>query len=338
MAFTTMNSVVKFVVVAALVCVATASIAEEFDAWAQKYGKTYSSESERQRRFEIFKENKAKIEKMNSLALSETYGLNPYADMTHEELTHRFTRRTLKSVMTGVQLNTEVAPAANLSALPKSFNWVSKGAVTSVKDQGDCGSCWAFGAVGTMEGQLFLKKGKLENLSEQNLVDCDHECQTYSGYKICDEGCDGGMEPNAFQYVIKNNGINTLKDYPYTAKEGKCKFDSAKAVKGFSSWNYVTVKKEDDLRQYLYENGPVSVGVHADEWFYYSGGVFNSACQTENDHAVLLTGWGETSDGTPYWIIKNSWGTDWGIKGYIHLIRNKNKCGILEMMSQIKMK
>jgi len=332
-----MNAFVKVFVVAALVCVATATIEDEFNEWAAKYGKTYATETERLYRLSVFKETKAKVEHLNSLALTESYGLNVFADRTPEELRRRVSSKPLKIVMKDVKMNTVVAPAANVSALPKSFNWEKKGAVTSVKDQGDCGSCWAFGSVGTMEGQLFLKKGKLENLSEQNLVDCDHECQLFSGEKICDEGCDGGMEPNAFQYVIKNNGINKLKDYKYTAVVGTCKYDSAKAVKGWKSWDYVTVKKEDDLRQYLYDNGPVSVGVHADEWFYYSGGIFNSACQTQNDHAVLLVGWGEDDKGTPYWIIKNSWGKDWGIDGYIHLIRGKNKCGILEMMSQIKM-
>jgi len=329
---------VKFVVFSALVCACTASIEEDFAAWAQQYGKTYETEEERLYRLSVFKENVAKIARLNAESISETYGLNAFSDRTHEELHKRFSARPLKTVFSGLKLDTIVAPEANVSALPKSFNWVSKGAVTSVKDQGDCGSCWAFGAVGTMEGQLFLKKGKLENLSEQNLVDCDHECQTYSGTKLCDDGCDGGMEPNAFQYVIKNNGINTLKDYPYHAKVEKCKFDSSKAVKGWGTWSYVTVKKEDDLRQYLYDHGPVSIGVHAEEWYFYSGGIFNKPCLTQNDHAVLLTGWGEDASGTPYWIIKNSWGESWGIKGYIHMIRGKNKCGMLEMMSQIHMK
>jgi len=325
-----------FLLVASVVCVATASLSDEFDAWAQKYGKTYADEAERAYRMNVFSANKAKIAMMNARGAKETYGLNSFADRTHAELTKSRTSKSLKVAMRRTNMPTVVAPAAR-KTLPDIFNWVEKGAVTSVKDQGDCGSCWSFGAVGTMEGQLFLKKGKLENLSEQNLVDCDHECQTYGGYKICDEGCDGGMEPNAFQYVIKNNGINLLKDYPYTAKVGKCAFNAKTAVGGFKSWAYVTVKHEDDLRQYLYDHGPVSIGVHADEWFYYSGGVFDSSCKTENDHAVLLTGWGEDSNGTPYWIIKNSWGTSWGIKGYIHLIRGKNKCGMLEMMSQIHM-
>jgi len=327
----------KWFIVAALVCVATASLSEEFDAWATKYGKTYATEAERAYRMNVFAETKAKIAMLNARKSSERYGLNAFADRTHEELTKSYTSKSLKAVMKGSDLPRIVAPHAKVNDLPTEFNWVDRGAVTSVKDQGNCGSCWAFGAVGTMEGQVFLNTGKLVDLSEQNLVDCDHECQYFSGVKECDLGCDGGEEANAFQYVIKNGGINLLKDYPYTAREGSCKYDASTAVKGFKNWTFVTVEQEDDLRQFLYDNGPVSVGVHADEWFYYSGGIFDSSCETHNDHAVLLTGWGE-ENGTPYWIIKNSWGEDWGIDGYIHLIRGKNKCGILELMSQIHMK
>jgi len=324
-----------FLLVAAVVCVATASLSDEFDAWAQKYGKTYADEAERAYRMNVFSANKAKIAMMNARGAKETYGLNSFADRTHAELTKSRTSKSLKVAMRRTNMPTVVAPAAR-KTLPDIFNWVEKGAVTSVKDQGDCGSCWSFGAVGTMEGQLFLKTGKLTNLSEQNLVDCDHVCQYFSGEKECDLGCDGGMEANAFQYVIDNGGINLLEDYPYTARDGTCKYDASKAVKGFNNWTFVIVEQEDDLRQYLYDNGPVSVGVHADEWFFYHKGIFDSSCERENDHAVLLTGWGE-ENGTPYWIIKNSWGDSWGMDGYIHLIRGKNKCGMLDLMTQIHM-
>jgi len=326
----------KFVVLAALVCLASASISEDFEAWMKKYNKHYGSLEEQMYRQRVFKDNVMRIEGMNSNSNGATYGINAFADRTMNELRRTRVSRSFSKMMKDVKMNHVVAPSANVDKLPKNFNWVDHGAVSGVRDQGDCGSCWAFGSVGTMEGQVFLKKGKLLELSEQNLVDCDHVCQTFPEWgKSCDEGCDGGMEPNAFQYVINNGGINLRSDYPYEGTEGKCRFDKSTAVGGFTNWTYVTVKKEDDLRQYLYDNGPVSVGVHADEWFYYSGGVFDSSCQQENDHAVLLTGWGETSSGTPYWIIKNSWGEDWGIDGYIHLVRGKNKCGILELMSQI---
>jgi len=318
------------------VCFAAASVSEEFEQWMTRYNKKYDTEKEKMYRMVVFESNLRHIAELNAANDGTKYSVNAFADRTHEELKKRYTARISPENAKKMKENRVVlAPAADVSKLPKKFSWVEKGAVTSVKDQADCGSCWAFGAVGTMEGQLYLSKGKLIDLSEQNLVDCDEECQDFPdwGY-ICDEGCDGGMEPNAFQWVIKNGGINTLEDYPYEGRDGKCRFNKTSAIGGFTNWTYVEVKHEDDLRQYLYDHGPVSVGVHADEWFYYSGGVFDSSCQTENDHAVLLVGWGEKND-TPYWIIKNSWGTDWGIDGYIHLIRGKNKCGILEMMSQI---
>lgn len=326
---------VKIALFAALVCVATASLATEFDAWAAKYHKTYATEAERNYRMNVYSQNKQRIHTMNRASSSARFALNAFADRTHEELVRTRVSKSFNASMSKVQMRHVHAPHAR-DDLPDSFNWLDKGAVTSVKDQGDCGSCFAFGACGTMEGQLFLSQGKLVDLSEQNIVDCDRECQMFSGYKLCDDGCDGGMEPNVFQYVIKNNGINTLEDYPYTAEVGDCQFNPSTAIKGWTDWVYVTVDNEDDLRQYLYDHGPISVGAHADEWFYYSGGVFDDYCQTQNDHAVLLTGWGE-DNGTPYWIIKNSWGEDWGLDGYIWLIRGKNKCGLLEMMSQIHM-
>jgi len=325
----------KIFILAALVCAACASLSDEFDIWSKKYGKTYASEAERDYRMKVFAENKEKIAKMNSENSDATFGLNVFADQTYDELVATRTSKTLRNVMEEVKKNVVVAPPAR-DDLPDYFDWNDKGAVTPVKDQGSCGSCFSFGALATLEGQLFIKQGKLVNLSEQNIVDCDHECQMFPSGKICDYGCDGGMEMNVYQYVIKNGGVDTYEDYPYTASEGYCKFDPSIAIGGFTNWTYVKVNQEDDLRQYLYDNGPVALGVHADEWFYYSGGVFSSYCGTQSDHAVLLTGWGD-DNGTPYWSIKNSWGLGWGIKGYIHLLRGKNMCGMLGSMSQGRM-
>jgi len=329
-----MRFALKCVAVAALLCLA-AAYNSDFEAWMKKYNKKYDSVEEKMYRYRVYQDNVKKITLMNSESTGARYAVNAFADRTAEELRRTRTSRSTFKKIEDLKLNRIVAPPAR-NDLPDSFNWVDRGAVTPVKDQGNCGSCYAFGAVGTMEGQLFLNKGTLYELSEQNIVDCDHVCQKIPGWgKCCDGGCDGGMEPNVFQYVIDNGGINLRSDYPYHASVGTSKYDASKAVgAGFKNWTIVSVNNEDDLRQYLYDNGPVSVGVHAEEWFYYSGGIFDSSCQTQNDHAVLLTGWGE-ENGTPYWIIKNSWGTDWGIDGYIHMIRGKNKCGILELMSQI---
>lgn len=338
------NVVVLFVVVG--VACATEEL---FAQWELDNGKVYGTDAERQYRRSVFEANLDRINRLNNRDSIDAahFSINSFADRTPEELAKFYLRPVSAATRTELfKTHPVIRPTASASALslPDAFNWVDQGAVTPVKNQASCGSCWAFGAVGNMEGQWFLhgKKdkgtGKLESLSEQNLVDCDKECMYFPQTKTteCDEGCSGGMEPNAFTHVIKSGGIMSEDGYPYKGRASTCKFDKTKVVAVFSNWSFVDITDEETaLREFLYTNGPVSIGVHADEWFYYSSGVFDSSCKLENDHAVLLTGWGQTESGIKFWIIKNSWGAGWGIKGYMHMIRGKNKCGMLEMMSTI---
>jgi len=326
-----------------LAVVASAS-EKAFNDWARVHGKSYTSEAERVFRLGVFEANLDRIARMNDRDSIDgaRFSATVFADRTPEELAKFYLRPVPAATRTELFKTNAVlhlGPSRIAATLPDNFDWAGQGAVTPVKNQASCGSCWAFGAVGNMEGQWFLhgEEGKLLSLSEQNLVDCDSECMYFPQTKTteCDEGCNGGMEPNAFTHVIKTGGIMSGTDYPYKGRASTCKFDKSKAVAHFSNWTFVDVTDEEVLREFLYSNGPVSIGAHADEWFYYSGGVFDSSCKTENDHAILLTGWGVTESGIKYWVIKNSWGTSWGIKGYMHLIRGKNKCGMLEMMSTI---
>jgi len=337
--FLTMNSAVKFVVFAAIICAATANLEEEFDAWAKKFGKTYESAAERNMRMKIFDQNKAKIAQLNAKSTSEVYGINAFADRTHEELTATYTSSLAGVNFKGLGMKVEhYVPRANVSHHPDNFDWSWVGLVSSVKDQGQCGSCWAFSACGVMEAQLYMKKSELIELSPQYLVDCDNDCIDFdeSNNKVCDNGCNGGLPAIAFQHVI-DNGISTLADYPYTAQDGTCDYDSSSLVTGWHHWNVVSFDSEEDIIDYLALYGPLSVLIHSEELFYYTGGVFNGDCETQYDHAVLLTGWGVTDDGTPYWIIKNSWGKSWGMDGYLHLIRGKNKCGFCTFITTIHM-
>lgn len=206
--------------------------------------------------------------------------------------------------------------------LPESIDWRSKGAVTPVKNQGFCGSCWAFSAVGAMEGQHFLKTKKLVSLSEQNLVDCSPK----------DTGCHGGNMDNAFEYVIKNNGIDTENGYPYEARDGKCRYVPTKVGATFSNYIHLPFGNEATLQEAVATSGPVAVGIDAgNELFHnYKEGIFDPDDCTRNlDHGVLVVGYG-TENGKDYWLVKNSWGHHWGIDGYIKMARNKNLCGIAD--------
>ncbi|KAJ8935491.1 hypothetical protein NQ314_012783 [Rhamnusium bicolor] len=208
----------------------------------------------------------------------------------------------------------------NLEA-PAEVNWVNKGVVTGVKNQGSCGSCWSFSATGALEGAYAVKHGSLISLSEQNLMDCS---TSYGN-----NACNGGLMEYAYKYV-HDYGIETEKDYPYTAKKGTCQYSSSKktAVK-VTGYSTVTKKNEASLATAV-ANQPVAVAVNAQKWQHYAGGIFDdSSCSQSIDHGVLAVGYA-TSGSTPYWLIKNSWGTSWGEKGYIRLVRNKNnQCGVV---------
>ena len=204
-----------------------------------------------------------------------------------------------------------------------------KGVVNEVKDQGSCGSCWAFSTIQAVESAYALKTGKLLSLSEQNLVDCATECN----------GCNGGLMDAALNYVINNQGgkFNTESDYPYkgSTRHKKCKFDSKKAVASVSKYINVVYGNEDDLQAKISQYGPAAIAIDASHYSFqlYSKGIYDEKrCSTSNlDHAVGCVGYG-SEKGKDYWIVRNSWGDSWGEKGYIRMIKGKNnKCGIASM-------
>ena len=206
--------------------------------------------------------------------------------------------------------------------VPSTVDWRDKGYVTEVKDQGSCGGCWAFGTTGALEGQHFRKTRKLVSLSEQNLIDCDS----------MNKGCEGGLPFLAFEYIKDNGGIDTEESYPYEGEDGTCRYSTASI--GANCTGYVRVERfnEDALVNATASVGPISVGIDANHYsmMHYSSGVYyEPACSEINlDHAVLVVGYG-TENGQDYWLVKNSWGTDWGENGYIKMARNrKNNCGI----------
>jgi len=288
-----------------------------FVQWMQTHGKSYSHD-EFQHRYAIFKNNQKFIDEHNTKGKTYTVAMNFLGDLTSEEYA-RFYLGTRATVNDAQVHEDSTAP-------PASWDWNTKGAVTPIKNQGQCGSCWSFSTTGSTEGCHEITTGSLASLSEQNLVDC-------SG-SYGNEGCNGGLMTQAMQYIIANGGIDTEASYPYTAEDGTCAYNAANSGATLTSFVNVQTGSESDL-QVKTQMGPTSVAIDASQssFQFYQSGVYNEpACSsTQLDHGVLSVGWGVSSS-TPYWEVKNSWGTGCGMNGYIWMSRNlNNQCGIATM-------
>jgi C1A family cysteine protease len=301
-----------------------------FEQWKLAHGKVYIGE-EHDHRFAVFQDNYNFIVNWNAdPTQTSTVGLNEFADLNTAEFS------ALKGCLNMKKPNTTqktVEVSEEISAPPASWNWNTQGAVTPIKNQGDCGSCWAFSTTGSLEGLNFLQgpqKGTLLSFSEQQLVDCS------SSYG--NQGCNGGLMDDAFKYVIAQ-GIEQESQYPYTGVTGTCQYNAANAIKVNTGYTDNPANNQATLLTAVYGQ-PVSVAIEADQPVFqlYTGGVITSAsCGTSLDHGVLAVGWG-TSGSTPYWIVKNSWGATWGQAGFVWIGKSSSTsspgiCGIAMMAS-----
>jgi C1A family cysteine protease len=305
---------------------------KSFLSFQARFKKIYPSETELLERFEIFKENVISIFQHN-LEKKENYtmGINQFTDLTSQE----FEKNVIHSGFIGSTSSLRGKSKCSQYSyqqikVPSSIDWRTLGAVTPVKDQGQCGSCWSFSATGAMEGAWSITTGNLVSLSEEQLVDCS---KRYGNL-----GCNGGLMDNAFQYAT-DNGMCVESDYPYTAStgsSGSCQStcDPEVTVKDCAD---VPANNQLALKEAV-SFGPVSIAIEADQRIFqsYSSGVITSStCGTELDHGVLIVGYG-TENGVDYWLVKNSWSTTWGDEGYVKIERSDstNDIGICGIAAQ----
>ncbi|XP_064390252.1 pro-cathepsin H-like [Halichondria panicea] len=295
-----------------------------FSSWEVQYGKLYSSEQERQLRLKIFIENLDYIHHHNKQGHSYELEANLFADLTFPEFRASYLMEPQNcSATTGQQLKTADPP-------PKAIDWRDKGAVTPVKNQGQCGSCWTFSTTGCLESHHFLKTDKLVSLSEQQLVDC---AQAFNN-----NGCGGGLPSQAFEYIHYNQGIDSEASYQYKAHDEVCTYKPSQVAATVTDVFNITSNDEEQLYNAVGTVGPVSIAYDvASDFRFYKKGVYSSEkCSKQPNkvnHAVLAVGYSTTEGGVDYWIVKNSWGTSFGLDGYFWISRGKNMCGLADCAS-----
>lgn len=365
----------KIVLFAALSLASSLKLEDRFTHWIDEFRIEIQNTEHREHVFANWVFNDKYIEESNNKNLTYILGHNHFSGMNSEEFSEslkysagdfvgKINRDKIKSTIEEVKCLSQCVKHYDthhkldtigcvteclqskltgvLQSVPDSVNWVEKGAVTPVKNQGQCGSCWSFSTTGALEGAYFTTYGQLPSFSEQQLVDCDNR---QNGGK--DMGCNGGLMDNAFKWIEKNGGLCTEDEYPYfsgdTKKPGSCKTSCA-VVDDSKITSFVDVKTSDNDMMTALSQQPVSIAIQADQKDFqlYKSGVFTGDCGTQLDHGVLAVGYGSLN-GQDYYLVKNSWGTTWGDNGYIMLGRgtefNKGngQCGMLMQPSYPKL-
>lgn len=308
-------------------------VLEEWETYKLIHSKGYDNGMEEKFRMKIYMENKKKVAKHNAKAAKGQYSyhlaMNEFGDLLHHEFVAQMNgfKKRAKNETERPLGATYLAPA-HVEKLPTDVDWRTHGAVTPVKNQGQCGSCWTFSTVASLESAYAKLTDDLQEFSEQDLVDCVKD------YQGCCNGCGGGLMDSAFGYMMQSqSGADDMEsNYAYTAEDGRCKYAASKAFTGakITGFKDVTSKDEDALLDAVASKGVISIAVNAaHHWQLYSGGILDVSyfCNPDQlDHGVAVVGYG--TEDKDYWIVRNSWGPSWGEQGYIRLVRGKNMCGV----------
>lgn len=300
---------------------------EKYKSFMKTFNKTYSTFDEMQKRFKCFCDNMKKAEMMSSKQnKSYQMGMTKFMDITPEE----FGSKYLNKNMTNVHLSSNTTKknyseiknknGRFLQNIPASWDWRDHGAVNPIQNQGECGGCWAFSAVANLETLYYRKYGVLPKFSEQQLIDCDGS----------NSGCSGGLMGPAMDYV-QTYGLQSAATYEYENYQGYCRQDRFQSTSFLTGWIQADSDDEEYIKEMLYTMGPLSVTINANSLMYYTGGVYAvglDECPYNPTHGVNLVGYGTDEWGTDYWIVRNTWGEDWGEYGYFRLARGYGLCGI----------
>jgi cathepsin F len=300
---------------------------KNFDHFTDKFDKDYSSTEKVMASF-WFKQNNNLLEDLKSMELDFKVGITKFHDMAPQQFKKKLLtfKPDSEDLLIADPTNTqssfiEISSSSTNSAvyLPSNFDWRDKGALTPIKDQKTCGGCWAFSTAANIESQYLMKYGKVVDLSEQNFINCISK----------NLGCNGGNMKNAMTYIQGAGGVVLESSQPYKNSRSSCSTSGMTGSIKVASYNKLKSTNEDEIALFLYQNGPLSAALNADKLQFYMGGIFDipDCDASQPNHAINIVGYG-VENGKPYWIIRNSWGTDWGENGYFRVARGKNMCGI----------
>lgn len=286
-----------------------------FNDFKETHNRVYASDFEENVRFVHFTKSLEEVERLRALNPKASFGVNHLSDRSPAEL------KALRGSLPTKNLTKVQMEMPKIGAVASAIDWRTQGVVSAVKNQEQCGSCWAFSATEEIESGWAMQGNQVPDLSPQQIVSCD----------TSSNGCNGGLTEYAYNYIQQAGGIESAEDYPYTSGQGNsgyCQADSSFFVQGItlSGYNSVGQGDENQMMQYMNSVGPISICIDASSWSYYTGGVLTS-CGNQVDHCVQAVGYNSAAE-TPYWIVRNSWSTSWGIEGYIHLEMGQDMCAI----------